>query len=205
MPCVTGAFPAYPLDEECKTEMPPVDEPLEMNLELMRAISREGTLPRDTFAYAEEIIREGGELFLNRGLDSRYSFAEDASDEGFSSDGVEFDHATLRVPVVYATPSTKICVAVTSADDAAVTFEDWHLESVERGTEGDITSFRAAYKSEAAADFKFSEGMGVDMTIQPWPEMEIPEVSASLKAIQSKSMPWDYAAVWDDGIRFVTA
>ena len=189
------------LEDERKVALAPLYEPLIMNLELLRAIVVErpdviqGSSP-------EEIIHSDGELFLVDGLDERYTSPNDTYTPDGS--GISYDCTEIRVPATLVTTSAKITSVVNGADGQK-TVDDWALDSVERGSDDDPSTFVAIYKSEQGKDAGYSEGCTAELAIEPWPEKEMPKIEATFRCASSKKMPWDNLAVWDDGYSFERA
>ena len=189
------------LEEERKVALAPLYEPLVMNLELLRAIAVErpdaiqGSSP-------EEIIHSDGRLFLVDGLDERYA----SPNETYTPDspGISYDCTEIKVPAALVTSSAKVTSVVNGADGAK-TVDDWTLERVERGSDDDSSTFVAVYKSEQGKDAGYSDGCAVQLTVEPWPEKDMPIIEAAFNGASSKKMPWDNLAVWDDGYSFERA
>lgn len=192
------------LEEERKVELPPLYEPLVLNLELMRAMAQEDLIAEKDLANADEIIHESGDLFLTAGLDDRYTLTSDSGRASTSDADILFDHSELRVSVTYATLDTTINVKVEGEDETEV-FDDWELDRVEREAESDVSSFHAVYTSQAAKDFTYKEGMKVSVDLQVLPDKELANLTRVFKAVQTKSHFWEQAAFWDDGIGFEEA
>lgn len=192
------------LEEERRTELPPLYEPLVLNLELMRAVAKEGLISEEILLETDEIIHESGKLFLTAGLDARFTFAS-GSEKPKTSDGdIQFNRSELRVPVAFATLDTAISVEV-DGEGEATTIDDWTLSRVDRETEDDIASFYAVYISQTAKDFAYQEGMLVSIDFQVSPSKELASLNKMYKAIQTKEHFWEQAALWDDGIGFEEA
>lgn len=189
------------LEAERKVALAPLYEPLVMNLELLRAVAVErpdaiqGSSP-------EEIIHSDGSLFLIDGLDERYA----SPNETYMPDssGISYDCAEVRVPAALVTMSAKMTSVVNGANGAK-TVSDWALDRVERGKDDDPSTFVAVYKSEQGKDAGYSDGCAVELTVEPWPEKDMPKIQVAFKCASSKKMPWDNLAVWDDGYSFERA
>lgn len=189
------------MEAERKTALAPLYEPLVMNLELLRAIMLEHP---DVIkgSSSEEIIHSEGKLFLIDGLDERYASPNDTYTPDGS--GISYDCTEIKVPATLVTPNAIITSAV-KGTDGTKTVNDWTLDSVERGEEGNSSTFVAVYRSKQGKDAGYSDGCTVKLTIEPWPEKEMPKIKATFKATSSKQMPWEKLAVWDDGYSFEQA
>lgn len=79
--------------------------------------------------------------------------------------------------------------------------DDWALDCVERGAEGDISTFVAIYTSEVAKEVAWNDGARVTVSIDPLPGKGVPPVERTFKAVFSKE-GIEMIAFWDDGIHF---
>lgn len=192
------------LEEERKTELPPLYEPLVLNLELMRAMAKEGLISEETLLETDEIIHESGELFLTAGLDARFTLASGSEKPKTPAGSIQFNRSELRVPVAFATLDTAISMEVDDEGEAT-TIDDWTLSRVDRETEDDMASFYAVYTSQTAKDFAYQEGMLVSIDFQVSPSKELASLNKMFKAVQTKEHFWEQAALWDDGIGFEEA
>lgn len=189
------------LEAERKVALAPLYEPLVMNLELLRAIvveqpdSIQGATP-------EEIIHSDGKLFLVDGLDERYASPNDEYVP--DSSGISYDCTELKIPAVLVTSYAQI-TSLVNGSNGAKTIDDWSLNRVERGADDDPASFVAVYASEQGKDAGYCDGCSVELTIEPWPEKEMPQITASFKASSTKNKPWENLAIWDDGYSFERA
>lgn len=184
------------LDAERKIALAPLYEPLVMNLELLRAILIErpdviqGSSP-------EEIIHSDGKLFLLDGLDERYASPNDTYIPDDSA--ISYDCTEIELPAALVTPSAKLTSEV---EGSGVIVGDWALDCVKRANDDDVTSFVAIYKSEGAKNSGYSDGCTVRLTIEPWPDKDLPKIEVTFKATSTKKKPWENLAVWDDGYSF---
>ena len=174
------------LDEERKTALPPVDATLVANLELLCALADELDLDADSRAAADEILRSGGELFLTEGIETWLALSGDVS--AASAEGIAFNHAEVRVPAALVCASSAVSVLVDSGESDEQTIDDWVLDRVERGAEGDLSTFVAIYTSEAAKEVAWNDGARATVSIDPLPGKGVLPVERTFRAVFSNSL-----------------
>lgn len=189
------------LDAERKVALAPIYEPLVMNLELLRSIQVEHP-EQVQGSTLEEIITAGGQLFLVNGLDERYATSQQTVAQ--SDSGLTYDRAEIRLPAAMVTSDTKITSTV-SGEGSEATLSDWALDRVERGVEGDVSTFVAVYTSNMANNVGYQIGNTVKLSVDPWPEKELPTFECTFNVVSTKTQLLDNLAVWDDGLGFERA
>ena len=80
---------------------------------------------------------------------------------------------------------SKIVVSITDGKNMT-TIDDWEIDKVKRGTEKDISTFKATYKSEKAKKYKYIEGTTIDITVAPVEGSSCEEVEAQFVAHEKK-------------------
>lgn len=187
------------LDEERKTALPPVDETLVANLELLCALADELGLDDGEKETADEILHGGGRLFLTEGIEAVLTLSGEATLA--NAEGIAFNHAEVRVPAALLCASSTVSVSVDNGEPDGPVIDDWALDRVERGVEGDISTFVAIYTSEVAKEVAWNDGARVTVSIDPFPGKGVPPVERTFKAVFSKE-GIEMIAFWDDGIHF---
>lgn len=183
------------LEQERKVELPPIHQPLLMNLELIHAIL--GAYPD----YVDSSISSellGESPFLTEPLNERYVVGVD-----FDLDAVEieYDCDEVKIPASILAMGSKV-VATVKQDSGASVIEDWAIDRVERGEDDDPSTHIAFFKSKSAKKFDYAEGATVKLEIDVLPEIGVEPLMIGYKAISTKEKPWDHIAVWDDGFWF---
>ena len=206
------------LKETRKTEFSPVSEPLRLNCDLLFGIAGELELPDADRAKADAILHpNGARLFLNESLDDMYWF--DAGSKPQTEDAeIEFGGTSMVLPVRLLSPNAAITVEVLEKDaEEPVVISDWKLDRVERGTEGDITTYVAIYTSEEAKNHTWGVESSITVTVTGNPDFsEEPfrfEYTTEgtkqrwydyLKVWEGHKNNWyDYLKVWDNSVNFV--
>lgn len=205
------------LKETRKAELPPVYEPLMLNCDLLFAIADELKIADSEKNRLDRMLHPFGErLFLTEAIDNQYWF--DTSNAA-SADGinVDFGGTVMILPASYMTNDANITVTIIEPNKSTpVIIEDWKIDRVERGTEGDVSSFEAAYVSADAKKHTWLPGTKVMLKIQPKKGTSISyeaEYLAEgtknawydyLKVWEGHKNNWyDYAKVWENSVKFV--
>ena len=190
------------LKEERKTELPPVHEPLLVNLvmlkDLVEALGSEDEVRERIDGI---LFGDGAPLFLADALNCHFTFgqAQEPTSEGIT---ISSGGKKIEMPVRCACASSAITVMV-SSDNGEATFNDWVVERVKRDTEGELDTFTAMLKSDSAGGYKFEPGMQVTLSIDPYPGQNIPVVERSFKAVDTKDAFYKHLFVWESSIGFV--
>ncbi len=148
--------------QQRKTELPPVYEPLLLNCELMFSLKEKmGNSGAEDQRVQSILHPNGAALFLAAPIDAAFGGQTDIPDGT-----VGFSGGTLTVPanVLTADSSVKVSVTIPDADEPVI-FEDWTIEKAERGKEGEITTFSAAFTSETARKYAWKPGMQITIEI----------------------------------------
>lgn len=187
------------LEAERKIALPPVDLVLAENLELLCALADELGLDDNERAAADEILHGGGKIFLAEGIESLLSLSKGVGT--LDADGIGFDHAEVRVPASLVCSSSKVSTLLPGGGSDGLTFDDWVLDRVDRGTEGELSTFVAVYISKTAENTAWEDGMEVVVLVDPFPGHGSAPIERTFRAVFNKD-GLAVLAFWDDGIRF---
>ena len=147
------------LEQERKIEVPPVSEPLMLNLDLIFALAEEMDISDEQKSTISKMLHPNGNpLFLSSNLDSLYRF--DANEVELQD--VKFEGGKVTLPAEYISDVSQIKVIV-KRDNEETTFDDWTISSVKRaklakGQTRDMTSITATYASASAKKFNYKDG-----------------------------------------------
>ena len=205
------------LKETRKTELPPVYEPLMLNCDLLFAIADELKIEDAEKNRIDRMLHPGGDrLFLTETIDDQYWFnaSNTVSDEEIN---IDFGGTVMILPASYLTKDTGITITVTEAGKTApVVLSDWKIDRVERGTEGDVSSFEAAYASADARKYSWVPDSRVKIEIRPKEGTDIMYTAEYItegtknawydyfKVWEGHKNNWyDYAKVWENSVKFV--
>lgn len=186
------------LKENRKTEFAPVSEPLRLNCDLLFGIAAELDVPATDKARVDAILHpSGARLFLNESIDDLYWF-DTASKPQTESADIEFGGTSMVLPVRVLSQNATITVEVTEKDsDEAVVISDWKLDRVERGTEGDISTFVAIYTSEEAKNHVWDVESNIIITVAGNPDIETEPFNFEYTTEGTKRAWYDYLKVWE--------
>lgn len=186
------------LGETRKTELPPVYEPLRLNCDMLFALANELKVPESEQQKIDGILHpNGAPIFLTEALDESYWFLRDAALEAAEID-VEFGGTAIILPAVCCAQDAVVTVSVQEADaDAPVLLSDWKVDSVNRGTEGEVSTYSVVFTSEEARHHDWQPGATIQVEIQPKADTELPAYHFEFTAEGTKKEWYDYLKVWE--------
>lgn len=190
------------MKEARKTELPPVSEPLVLNLELLLSLADLREFSDADRAHLDKMFRnENGQapLFLVDSLDARYRFGESKPLAMHNADELVFSGDTLEIPAAFLTSDAVITVSVyTPEEENPVLITDWVVDKVSRSDDG-LSAFTAKYSSEAGDDFSWEPGMRVVIDIKPCKGVDVHNEFV----FNVKSTDKSFYEVWKDSLEFV--
>jgi hypothetical protein len=186
------------LHDKRNAEVPPVSEPLMLNCDMLFAIAGELSLEETEKTKIDSMLHPKGErLFLTEALDDRYWFGDSEDEPKFEDPDIDFGGTAMVVPAAYVTDETEIEVSVKNPDDDEPTLiKDWKVNRVERGTEGDMSTFQALFTSEKAHDQEWVPNATVKVVITPMAGGK-ESYARTFKAKGTKKEWYDYLKVWE--------
>lgn len=176
------------MKQQRKAELPPVYEPLLLNCELLFSLEAQmGSSGADDQRVQSILHPNGAALFLAAPVDA--AFGGQANLPEGTDATVQFTGGALTVPANLLTAEALVKVRVTAAEgEEPVIFEDWTIEKVERGAEGDMVTFGARFKSESAAKHAWKPGMEIAVEIYTSGEKEAPLVQYRFATTAEKKL-----------------
>lgn len=156
------------LEQERKTEVPPVSEPLMLNLDLLFALADEINISDSQKNTINKMLHpDDNPIFLSSTLDNLYRFETAA----IELQNVKFEGGKITFPAEYISDVSQIKITVKSGSDSK-SFEDWSVDSVKRtkidkGTDRDITSISATYSSTTAKKYDYKDGDIITIELKP--------------------------------------
>ena len=153
-------------EEERKTALIPISEPLLLNCDLLFSISEVlGVSPTEQ-AKIESILHHNNHpLFMIPTIDHRYWFTKKANTSAAEIE-VSFKDGMLSLPVEFISGFGSISLSVKSGD-TITDISDWVISKVERKDKADITTFVAAFTSPTASRYQFKNGDQLLFTLLP--------------------------------------
>ena len=150
------------LEQERKTELPPVYQPLELSCDLLFALAEELNVPEAEQRRIEGILHANGEpLFLTRSIDEKYWFS-DVPYESIDASSVQFNGTRLVIPAALVSENSSITVTVGREDELIP--GQWWVKQVDRGAEETLSSFEVTFTSKDAK-WTYTDGEIVTVTI----------------------------------------
>ena len=161
------------LNEERKTALPPVNEALYLNCELLFALAEEKGISAAEQRKVDAILHEdGANLFLTSALDARFWFTKDVDQPNASEIEVSFDGEKLTIPAICISDRSTIAVTITGPNGTTV-LDDWTVKEVKRPKNAGCDEFVVTLVSKLGKDYKYQDGETI--TIKVVPVAESPE------------------------------
>ncbi len=186
------------LEETRKTELPPVYEPLRLNCDLLFSLADILKVSESEQQKIDGILHPNGTpIFLTETLDGQYWFLHDLKLDIANTD-IEFGGTAIILPATCCTSNTQITVSVqeANAEEPAV-LTDWKVASVNRETEGELSTYHAVYTSEQAHHHDWQPGAAIQVDIQPKADANLPIYHFEFITEGTKKEWYDYLKVWE--------
>ena len=186
------------LEETRKTELPPVYEPLRLNCDLLFSLADILKVSESEQQKIDGILHPNGvPIFLTETLDEQYWFLHESKLDTANTE-VEFGGTAIILPVACCTNDTEITVSVQEANaEEPVVLTDWKVDSVNRETEGDISTYHAVYTSEQAHHHDWQPGATIQVDIQPKADANLQIYHFEFITEGTKKEWYDYLKVWE--------
>jgi hypothetical protein len=179
------------LNAERAAALPPVYEPLLLNLELLFALAEVLDIPQSEKHRIDSILRHNDTpIFLLEPLDNIYRFQSAPVRTAEEDIEAAFEGAELSFPAVFASEYTEITVTVTDPESGeTVIFDDWTAARVSRAAAGDVGTFTATFASAAAKAHTYTEGAFIEVEITPRADSETDTFNFAFEAVSARR--WD--------------
>lgn len=183
------------IKEERKTALPPVNEALYLNCDLLFALAEQRNVPETEKARIEAILHENGDnIFLTDALDERFWFtSKHEIDE--DTINIEYDGKKLVIPATCVTERSVVTVTIFDNSGKTV-LDDWKVTGVKRPNNGGFSEFEATYESEKGKAYKYLAGGLVTIKVVPVAEASDEYLEFEFNVIAIKNL---YVF---DGIKF---
>ena len=146
------------LKAQRKVELPPVDEALYLNCDLLFALAEQLDISVDEQKKIDAILHENGEpVFLTQALDEKFWFESAYKKLDVQNIDIDFDGKTLKYPAVCIADRSRITVSV-DGSSGNQTFQDWTVKKVYRPKGADCSDFIVIFTSETAKKYKYESG-----------------------------------------------
>lgn len=181
------------LEAQRHNELAPIYRPLVINLDLLQSIAQEQPSTIADEISITELLGDDAS-FLVFGLRKRFALASNTDEQIL--EGIIYNSGEIRIPATCVTTDAAINMQF-EAPDGSASINSWTLDRVERGDDKDVNSFTAVYKSEDANKASYVDGSQVTFSINPWPDEELPEITAVFRVTDKKKDILSNAAFWD--------
>lgn len=154
------------LKEIRKKELPPVDNALLINLQLLFSVADQIDIDSTEKEEVDEIIHQNDkELYLTTAIDNYFWYGN----QGIIEKTGSFKKRVLTIPASYVNDNSKIVVTHCGKEDTI--YEDWSISSVERPKNSvDVDKFKVSYKSKTIDDAPIRDGDTIIVQIYPYEE-----------------------------------
>ena len=153
-------------EDERKTALIPISEPLSLNCDLLFSISEVLGISPAEQAKIESILHHNNQpLFMIPTIDHRYWFTKKANPSAAEID-VGFKDGIFSLPVEFISGFGSISLSVKSGN-TITDISDWAISKVDRKDKADITTFMAAFTSPTASRYQFKNGDQLLFTLLP--------------------------------------
>ena len=156
------------LKENRKTALPPVNEELYLNCDLLFELADTLNISSTEKNKIDAILHyNGANTFLTDALDERFRFNSDG--KAFDADtlDISFDGKNLVIPASCVTERSTIAVSISNSL-GETEINDWKVKKVERPKKATTCSeFKATFTSKNAKDYKYQVGDKITITVTP--------------------------------------
>ena len=183
------------IKEERKTALPPVNEALYLNCDLLFALAEKCNVSDAQKSRIEAILHENGDnIFLTDALDQRCWFtSKHEIDE--DTINIEYDGKRLVIPATCVTERSVVTVTI-SDENGETVLDDWKVTGVKRPDKGGFSDFEVTYESEKGKAYKYLDGGLVTVKIVPVAESPDKNLEFEYNVVSVKNL---YVF---DGIKF---
>lgn len=185
------------LKETRKKELPPIYEPLQLNCDLLFALSSEKNIADNEKKKITGILHPNGNaLFLTEPLDRLYWF--DLPEENEAAQDIDFAGTAIKIPVVYLADGADIQVTISSSgSNEPEVYSDWVVDKVTRGKSADIQEWEAIFTSSSIKKHDWKPDEQVVIVINPDANTELDDTSLTFVTVGTKNAWYDYLKVWE--------
>lgn len=179
------------LKEVRKTELPPVDNALLINTQLLLSLANEIGISSVEKSTLDAMLHENrSSLFLVDTIDSRYWFTQQPN---INLEG-DLSKNTLTIPATYVCENSRIEVSVNHGG-TIITYDDWMIDEVKRPKNSEINDYSVSFSSAKMkkADIKANDTATV--TIYPYGD-DVPSIELRFNAKEKKILLY-YSYEWE--------
>ena len=166
---------------ERQIELPPVYEPLKLNLDLLYALSGKLELTETEKKNTDAIIyANGNSLFLSVPLNDTYH-----NPGQLHYPEIQFTGRDIKIQADHLTPNAAIVAYLNEGEDKGI-FNDWIITNVERKNKNNVSSYIATYHSKSSETYDFKKAQDMTIYIYSTGAMDTQVYSFTFKINNSK-------------------
>ena len=155
------------LKNERKIALPPVNESLYLNCDLLFALADKLDISQLEKDKIDSILHDNNkQMFLTKALDNRFWFDHKNDMVKAKDITLEFNGKKLVVPATCVTNRSSIIVSVKRGKKKHV-IKDWKVKEVVRPKNSKVSDFEVTYESEKGSKYKYQDGDAITITIVP--------------------------------------
>ena len=174
------------LEEQRKTELPPISEPLYISCRLLSEIVNElGISPSEKDALDQMMHENGEPLFLNIFAEDEVNIKRTNTIQA-SSIIAEYSGSEVLLPAVYLSRNSIVKAKVIHAGVESP-FNDWVLVEVERKDKA-VEEYLARYASKSAKKYDFADGDIIEISIYCNEKDKEPAATIRYRAVSTKKL-----------------
>ena len=153
--------------EERATALPPINEALYLNCELLFALAERIGISEDEQKEVDDILHEDGKiLFLPSALDARFWFTKENDQIDTSEIDVSFSGEKMTIPAICISDRSAITVTITGPSGTSV-LDDWTVKEVKRPKNAGCDEFVVTFVSKLGKDYKYQDGEKIIIRVIP--------------------------------------
>ena len=155
------------LKNERKIALPPVNESLYLNCDLLFALADKLDISQLEKDKIDSILHDNNkQMFLTKALDNRFWFDHKNDMVKAKDITLEYNGKKLVVPATCVTDRSSIIVSVKRGKKKHV-IKDWKVKEVVRPKNSKVSDFEVTYESEKGSKYKYQDGDAITITIVP--------------------------------------
>ena len=164
------------LENDRKTELPPVYEPLYLNCDLLFALADQINISDSEKTRIEKILHGSSQndtLFLTFPLDYSYYFS---GDHTIDDSVVKYNKGEINVPASLVSDHTKIKVIIKSGNkNTEIT--DWAVNGVKRKKGAAVTDMTVKYTNKDSDKYDYKDGDKIRIVLTPVDGSDCPDIT----------------------------
>ena len=156
------------MKKEREIALPPVNEALYLNCDLLLAVAKEKGLSDEEQKTIEGILHNGSDkLFLTNVVDNRFHFTAPQGEYDSNKIDIEFDGEVLKLPAACLTERCTVSATVSGAK-GKTKLKDWKIEGVSRPQSSKkVADFTATFVSKKGKKHKYKKGDKITIEVVP--------------------------------------